>query len=44
MNDHYQEQIEKNIGTHKDLISSDLDADMKNSWGTDPVIFNAMDR
>ena len=28
----------------KDLISSDLDADMKNSWGTDPVIFNAMNK
>jgi len=27
-----------------DLISSDLDDDMKNSWGTDPVIFNAMDK
>ena len=25
-----------------DLISSDLDFDMKNSWGTDPVIFNAL--
>ena len=27
-----------------DIISSDLDADMKNSWGTDPVIFNALDK
>lgn len=27
-----------------DIISSDLDADMKNSWGTDPAIFNALDR
>lgn len=27
-----------------DTISSDLDQDMKNSWGTDPVIFRAMDR
>lgn len=32
-----------NLGT-KDIISSDLDADMKNSWGTDPVIFNAMNK
>ena len=31
------------LGT-KDYISSDLDADMKNSWGTDPVIFNAMNK
>jgi phage N-6-adenine-methyltransferase len=27
-----------------DLISSDLDEDMKNSWGTDPVIFNALNQ
>ena len=27
-----------------DLISSDLSNDEKNSWGTDPDIFNAMDR
>jgi phage N-6-adenine-methyltransferase len=27
-----------------DIISSDLDDDMKNSWGTDPVIFNAMNK
>jgi len=27
-----------------DLISSDLDDDIKNSWGTDPVIFNAMNK
>ncbi|MDO6718847.1 phage N-6-adenine-methyltransferase [Psychrosphaera sp. 1_MG-2023] len=27
-----------------DLISSDLDADLKNSWGTDPVIFNALNK
>ncbi len=27
-----------------DVISSDLDDDMKNSWGTDPVIFNAMNK
>ena len=40
---HYDEEIEKDLGT-KDLISSDLDADMKNSWGTDPVIFNAMNK
>lgn len=31
---------ERELGT-KDCISSDLDADMKNSWGTDPVIFNS---
>ena len=31
------------MSNSKDLISSDLDSDMKNSWGTDPVIFNAMD-
>ena len=41
---HYTPEREKeSLGT-KDLISSDLDADMKNSWGTDPVIFNAMDK
>lgn len=27
-----------------DIISSELDDDMKNSWGTDPVIFQAMDK
>lgn len=27
-----------------DIISSDLDDDMKNSWGTDPVIFNALNK
>ncbi len=27
-----------------DIISSDLDADMKNSWGTDPVIFEALNK
>jgi len=27
-----------------DLISSDLDDDMKNSWGTDPAVFNAMNK
>lgn len=27
-----------------DLISSRLDDDMKNSWGTDPVIFNALNK
>jgi phage N-6-adenine-methyltransferase len=27
-----------------DLVSSDLDDDMKNSWGTDPDVFNAMDK
>jgi phage N-6-adenine-methyltransferase len=40
---HYDEQRE-NLGASKDVISSDLDADMKNSWGTDPVIFNALDK
>ena len=34
---------ENNLGT-KDIISSDLSDDMKNSWGTDPVIFNAMNK
>tara|TARA_R110002012_G_scaffold260756_1_gene442489 strand:- start:2497 stop:3063 length:567 start_codon:yes stop_codon:yes gene_type:complete len=38
---HYDNERES--GT-KDYISSDLDADMKNSWGTDPVIFNAMNK
>ena len=28
----------------KDIISSDLSADLKNSWATDPLIFNAMDK
>ncbi len=27
-----------------DLISSELEDDQKNSWGTDPVIFRAMDK
>lgn len=27
-----------------DIINSDLDEDLKNSWGTDPDVFNAMDR
>jgi len=27
-----------------DIISSDLTDDMKNSWGTDPVIFNALNK
>lgn len=27
-----------------DLISSDLDEDMKNNYGTDPLIFNAMNK
>lgn len=27
-----------------DVISSDLNDDMKNSWGTDPLIFNAMNK
>ena len=40
---HYDNEREKHLGTN-DYISSDLDADMKNSWGTDPVIFNAMNK
>lgn len=40
---HYDKEREKHLGTN-DYISSDLDADMKNSWGTDPVIFNAMNK
>ena len=40
---HYDDQRE-NLGASRDLISSYLDADMKNSWGTDPVIFNALDK
>ena len=39
---HYDDE-RISLGT-RDLISSDLDADMKNSWGTDPVIFNAMNK
>jgi hypothetical protein len=27
-----------------DLISSDLDSDLKNSWGTDPVVFSALNK
>jgi len=27
-----------------DIISSDMSADLKNSWGTDPVVFKAMNR
>jgi len=27
-----------------DLISSDLDKDLKNAWRTDPLVFNPMDR
>jgi len=38
------EQIYLGTNKNKDIISSDLDNDMKNSWGTDPVIFRAMDR
>jgi len=40
---HYGKEREKELGT-QDYISSDLDTDMKNSWGTDPVIFNAMNK
>ena len=40
---HYDNEREKELGTN-DLISSDLDADMKNSWGTDPAIVKAMDK
>jgi len=39
---HYDEQRE-NLGT-KDIISSDLSQDLKNSWATDPLIFNAMNK
>ena len=28
----------------RDIISSDLSADLKNSWATDPLIFNAMNQ
>ena len=28
----------------KDIISSDLASDLKNSWATDPLIFNAMNK
>ena len=44
---HYDNErlnTENKISGTKDYISSDLDADMKNSWGTDPVIFNALDK
>ncbi len=41
MSDHYEEQRE--LGT-KDIISSDLSQDLKNSWATDPLIFNAMNK
>ena len=27
-----------------DLIHSDLEHDQKNSWRTDPVVFNALDK
>ena len=27
-----------------DIISSNLDTDLKNSWRTDPLVFNALDR
>jgi hypothetical protein len=27
-----------------DLISGELDADMKNSWRTDPEVFNALNK
>ncbi len=40
---HYDPRDYAHLGTN-DLISSDLDADMKNSWGTDPLIFNAMNK
>ena len=43
---HYKDNIENDLGTnvYRDVISSDLDADMKNSWGTDPEIFNAINK
>lgn len=28
----------------RDIISSDLDDEMKNSWSTDPVVFNALNK
>ncbi len=40
---HYHPEDYEHLGT-KDYISSDLNADMKNSWGTDPVIFNALNK
>ena len=41
---HYPDNYDEELKVPKDIISSDLDADMKNSWGTDPVIFNAMNK
>lgn len=38
------EDIYLGTNNHKDIISSNLDADMKNSWGTDPVIFEALNK
>jgi len=43
MTHYHPEDFEKeSLGT-KDIISSDLSQDLKNSWGTGPLIFNAMD-
>lgn len=39
----YDENLKNNLGT-RDIISSDLSQDLKNSWGTDPLVFNAMNK
>jgi len=44
MKHNIQEQVYLGTKGHNDVISSDLDDDQKNSWSTDPVIFNAMDK
>lgn len=38
------EQVYLGTNDHSDIISSDLGVDMKDSWGTDPVIFNALNK
>jgi len=40
---HPEDSEQKSLGT-KDIISSDLSQDLKNSWATDPLIFNAMNK
>lgn len=40
---HYNPEEFEHLGT-KDIISSDLSQDLKNSWATDPLIFKAMDK
>ncbi len=40
---HYHPEDYEHLGA-KDYIGSDLNADMKNSWGTDPAIFNALNK